>query len=480
MPYTTRSLATLFSLLLLAIGISGCAETGPLGATAGGAQDIGHARNIIEAGGIPDPGFVVAEGLLSEHDIATPEDDCSDPLCLSFGYARAEGIDDNESDLFVHVGMTTGLTADNFARPDLDLVLVLDKSGSMSGESIKALRDGLTRLVAKLGPNDEVMVITFNSSFSTPLPFGRMDGRGKRALLDVINKLEADGGTNIESAIAHGFAAVDARPDVGGRSKRLMLFTDARPNVGVTGQDRFRDLTARYAEKEIGLSVFGVGIDFGQDLVYHISRLRGGNFFFLQNAERIRNVFDEEFDLLVTPIVHDLKITIPTPPGARLKAIYGLPDQDSGANETVLEIPTVFFSKNRGAIILRYERVNDGEYAIEQGEDVVDGTIRYTFARDNRSVDRSTKATHTAASPGTNERYFSHGGTRLGVALTNVYLGLYGACLLHSEGESAAAIVLLNRAITYALEENVVMMNAGLDKEIELMRMLRGNIEADG
>ena len=192
-----------------------------------------------------------------------------------------------------------------------------------------------------------------------------------------------------------------------------MLFTDARPNVGATGADSFREITSKYADRGIGLTAFGVGINFGQELLYHISRLRGGNFFFLRNEERIRAVFNEEFDLLVTPIVYDLKVTIPNPPGATIKEIYGLPDQRPGATEVTLDIPTVFFSNNRGAIILRYS-YESGDYAIESGGTVAGGTISYTKV-DLTSVDREKSVVHDAASVRTDEHYYSGEGTQLGV-----------------------------------------------------------------
>lgn len=473
-------LLPLLSLPLYALLLSSCDlnATGPLGATVGGAQDIGYARDLIERGEVPPADYIVAEGLFSEHDIAVPPNDCTDPLCLSLGYARAEGVDDNQHDLFVHVGMTSGLSPDQFVRPDLQLVLVVDKSGSMAGESIAAVRDALRNLAPKLTERDEVMIIEFDDSYDITMGFRAMDAAGRTKFLDVVDDLDDDGGTDIESAMARGYADLAALANPQGKSKRLMLFTDARPNVGRTDQNEFRTLTQRYADEGIGLSAFGVGLDFGQELTYHISRLRGGNFFFLRNADRVREIFDD-FELHVTPIVYDLALRIPTPPGARLKSFYGLPDQDSGTAETTLEIPTVFFSRNRGAIVLRYTVDGTGEYAIGEGSDVVGGTIRYVRADANGAeVDRDAKVTHEHPSVASGERFFSHGGTRMAVALTNVYLGLHGACRFYHDDNRTEALALLDRAIAYAEGERVELgAGAEFNEEIALMKKLRENIE---
>lgn len=465
--------------LLLASAATGCgnlAPNAPLGATAGGAQDIGYARNMIEAGEIPPADYIVPEGLFSEHDIATPSKECADELCLSLGYALATAVDDESHDLFVHLGLTSSITPETFQRPDLQLALVVDRSGSMHGEGIAAVREALRSLLPKLTDRDFVSLFQFDDEVEKLLGIRRMDAAGRRALEEAIDRIEVRGGTNIESGVTAGYEELDRLETIPGVSRRLMLFTDARPNVGMTGPDGFREITATYADRGIGLTAFGVGVDFGQELVYHISRLRGGNFFFLRNAERIRSVFTEEFDLLVTPIVYDLLSTIPTPPGSRLKGIYGLPDQNPMQQEVTLSIPTVFFSKNRGAIILRYTKV-DGEYAISSGEEVAGGTIRYV-AGDRREVVAEEKARHAGAAIGPEEDYFTGEGTRLGVALTNVYLGLHGACRLYHGKDRDAALALLDRTIATVTAENRVLANDGLATELALLGMLRENIVA--
>ena len=56
-----------------------------------------------------------------------------------------------------------------------------------------------------------------------------------------------------------------------------------------------------YAADDIGATLFGVGTDFGHETAERIAQVRGANYFFLSDYDRIVTVFDEEFDLLVTP-----------------------------------------------------------------------------------------------------------------------------------------------------------------------------------
>ena len=469
------------SLLSLALFSSGCGELNPsapnsLGATVGGAQDIGYARNIIETGGIPNADFIVPEGLYSEHDIPTPPGECKERLCLSLGYGYAPAVDDGTENLFVHLGMTSTITPDQFKRPDLQLALVVDRSGSMRGTSINAVKDALRSLVPKLTEDDEVTLVEFNGSSHILLRPVRTDNNGKRRLLEQINDMGTGGGTNIEAGLLDGYEELARLEEREGRLKRVMLFTDAMPNIGATGKGSFRAITAGYADLGIGLTAFGVGVDFGQELVYHISRLQGGNFFFLQNEERIRTIFDEEFEYLVSPIVYDLKVRIETPPGAKLEAVYGLPDWEPGDQDAVLEIPTVFLSRNRGAIVLRYKATTNDLYSIESGQVIATGSIAYDNP-DGGSVSNRRDLQHQGSQLVSGIRYFSHQGTQLGVALTNTYLALHLACKSFHESGKEDALDVLQRGIDYATSENILLNHEGLATEIALMEQLKLNIE---
>lgn len=464
-----------FVLAILLVAGSGCSNSlnAPVGATVGGAQDIGYARQIINDGGVPSPDMIVAEGLYSEHDIATLSGFCDERLCLSLGYGYGTAVDDSASALFVQLGMTSTVTTSQFKRPHLQLALVIDKSGSMEGGSMEAVKSALRSLVDKLTPDDEIALISFNTGTDLLLPMTRARSRG--TIMKAIDRLEAEGGTNIEAGLTLGFDLVDKAPVRDGFMKRVMLFTDAMPNHGRTGKGSFRELASRYAEEGIGLTAFGVGVDFGQDLTYYITGLRGGNFFFLENSEKIRKVFDTEFDYLVTPIVYDLNITLPTPPGMRLRNVYGLPSWKPGEKDAKLNIPTVFLSSNRGAIILRYERADGAELTVERGERIAGGTIEYSDpASGARSQSAEVRHSGDRLVPGS--RYYSHDGARMAVALTNIYLGLREGCERTVKGKREDAIAVLEAAALSAEADNEVLRDAGLADDIRLLRTLAANI----
>lgn len=448
---------------------------GTLGATVGGAQDIGYARKLIESGKVPQFIDFSPEGLYSEHDIPTPSSVCTEKLCLSLGYGYAPTADNQSNALFVHLGMSSNIKADEFRRSRLQLAVVVDKSGSMQGSNMQAVKDALRSLVRRLTPDDEIALVEFNNHARLVMPAARLSDTA--AIMAAIDAMEADGGTNIEAGLSMGFELLAGLEQHEGVSRRLMLFTDAMPNAGRTDSASFRQLTERYANQKIGLTAFGVGIQFGQDLVYHISQLRGGNSFYLESPEKIAKVFDQEFDYLVTPLVYDLKVHIATPAGMKLKAVYGLPTWKSGDQDAELFVPTVFLSSNRGAIVLRYERDDSKPLVIKAGDKLVTGTLGFTEI-DGRKHTERTVLRHEGRGklePGT--QFYTHDGMRIAVALTNIYFGLRDGCLLLTEGKREDALKAITRAQGVAALENMRLMDQGLAAEIKLLDRLAENIE---
>ncbi len=327
-----------------------------VGVTAGGAQDIGLAREIIEAGYIPSAETFTAEGLLSEHDLPLAGKTCDDLLCPRAAAAHVLPVDDRDERLLVQLGFGTRYEQEPFERGPLDLALCVDISGSMAGDKMKATRIALQSLVDQLGPEDHVSLVAFDDN--PDLRFGReaMSDDNRERLRGIIAALTDQGGTNIEAGMAVAYDQIPtggaAEEDAEGASstgRRLMLFTDARPNVGDTSANGFLAQARAHADRGVGISVFGLGLDLGTELATEISEVRGGNHFTLLEPEAIEAVFDEEFDYLVTPVAYDLEVAVA--PGADLviEAVHGAP-LDDAMTEVRFGASTLFLSSGSGGM----------------------------------------------------------------------------------------------------------------------------------
>jgi Ca-activated chloride channel family protein len=330
------------------------AESANLGVTTGGMQDIGQARKIIGAGRVPSPGMFAAEGLLSEHDIpldGLPSGEADLYASASVAWTRRYG--EREPVAVVQLGFGVDMDIAAFERPPLNLAVVVDVSGSMRGGKIEAVRKSLARLLEQLGPADRLAVVLFNNTAWVPLSSRALDEAGLAAAKDICSKIQAGGGTSIESGLRLGYEQVAAHLDKtapGGakRSARVFLMTDAQPNVGATTAGAFKPMMQGAAARGIGLTSFGVGLDFGQALAYEIFQTRGANYFYLEDEAKIAKCFDEEFTFMVTPAAYDVLVMMVPAEGAEVVDVLGVPDHEKGAEGVELRIPSLFFSKREG------------------------------------------------------------------------------------------------------------------------------------
>lgn len=179
----------------------------------------------------------------------------------------------------------------------------------------------------------------------------------------------------MEEGMILAFEQVDKHLEESNVENRVMLFTDARPNVGSTNSESFMELTRSNAEKGIGLTVFGVGLDLGAELNNAISQIRGGNAYFLSTKEYTSTLFEEEFDFIVSPIAYNLEVSLNVDERVEMERVFGAPseteatDLSFGASSLFLSqrsggigvlLNTDDFSGKLGSMDIRYENL-DGE-----------------------------------------------------------------------------------------------------------------------
>ncbi len=468
------------TLLLLASCTSydgGSFEAAPLaatgrataGATSGGAQDVGLARETVGAGQVPRPESFTAEGLFSEHDLPATGGPADRVLVLRPGLALLRLPDRPVPSAIVQVGMASNVDLETFRRRPLDLAAVVDRSGSMAGGKIDAVRRALHRLVERLGPDDRFALVLFDSAADVLVSSRPVESAGE--LHEAIDAIEVRGSTDIEEGLCLGYGEIAAPADRGDRSARILLFTDAQPNTGRTAPESFLGLARRCADEGVGLPGFGVGLDMGPELARRVSELEGGNSFYLEGEERIATVFDRDFDLLVTPIATRLSISVTPAPGFRTVAVYGVPGSDEASLE--LEVATVFLSRNRGAIAARLEPVSG---AMPDAPAFPVATVRLAYRTPGgEEVVESLPVTYEGG-PLVGRRRWSDGpGSRKLAALVEVFTTLREACgIWHARRDAAAADVPLAELERFLATEIEETADEGLAREIEMVRRLRG------
>ncbi|KAI3857215.1 hypothetical protein MKW98_010629 [Papaver atlanticum] len=188
-------------------------------------------------------------------------------------------------------------------RAPIDLVTVLDISGSMTGTKIKLLKRAMGFVIENLGPSDRLSVISFSSNACRLFPLLLMTDSGKQYALQAVNSLVAGGGTNIVEGLKKGTKVIEDR-----RQKNpvysIMLLSD--------GQDSYtKEINVKEISRlQIPVHTFGFGADHDPIMLHSIAESSKGTFSFIEAEGLIQDAFAQCIGGLLSVVVQDLQVHI--------------------------------------------------------------------------------------------------------------------------------------------------------------------------
>lgn len=167
------------------------------------------------------------------------------------------------------------------------VVLVLDKSGSMSGPKIEMARLAARASIVTLRPVDKIGVISFDETFNWVIPMGpASDIRGKANL---INQIIANGGTKIYQAVEAGYETIVKEQ---ASRRHIILLTDGISTPGT--QEDFPELEKNALAKRVTISTIGVGDYVNRELLDELARKTNGRSHFVENPDTIPQIINGE------------------------------------------------------------------------------------------------------------------------------------------------------------------------------------------
>lgn len=188
-----------------------------------------------------------------------------------------------------------------------DVVMVFDRTGSMSGEKIDQAREALKFCIRTLNAKDRFNVIAFNET-PDPLFKGLMkvDKTNIDAALKFADGFDATGSTNINDALLEAMNQMKAR---GGKNPGYILFlTDGLPTIGVMDDREIMDNVKKGAAADIRLFAFGVGYDVNTRLLDGLTVGHRGAPEYVRPGENIEASVSGLFRKISFPVLGDLSI----------------------------------------------------------------------------------------------------------------------------------------------------------------------------
>lgn len=197
----------------------------------------------------------------------------------------------------------------------LNLCLAIDRSSSMRGEKLRAVKMALHTLIKRLQPGDILSIVAFDNHAEVLV---RAEAKQiPDVMINVVDQLTERGGTEIAQGLAKALEELERfshQPII----SHLILLTDGR----TYGDDqRCRELAQKAHEQGITITALGIGTEWNEELLDMIAEASEGSADYLAGAQDILTALDHRVSALRNTLATNVKMTIQLERGARLHRV---------------------------------------------------------------------------------------------------------------------------------------------------------------
>ena len=178
-------------------------------------------------------------------------------------------------------------------RTPLNLAVVLDKSGSMTGAKLEKAKQAALQLVDRLTSKDVFSLVVYSDEARVLVPAQKVEDR--EALKEKIAGIEAGGSTALYAGVKTGARQIQEYFS-GKRINRVILLSDGLANVGPSSNE---------------------------DLMAGLAEASDANYYYVQDTERLPEIFAKELGEMLTVAAREIKIEITCPDGVQPLGFIG-------------------------------------------------------------------------------------------------------------------------------------------------------------
>lgn len=256
------------------------------------------------------------------------------------------------------------LDLDNGDDRNVDMVVVLDRSGSMGGAKIVNARYAVLDLVSRLSAKDRFALVTYSDGVRRDSNLVKVTSENRRRLQAMIRKIATGGSTNLGAGLQEGINVLLAAQN-NGNSGKIILISDGLANRGITSLASLGTMASVAVEKEFAISTVGVGIDFNEQLMTYVADRGTGNYYYLENPQSFARVFQKEFQDTRRTVATSIEIRVPLSDGMSVVSASGYPIEIK-ANQAIF-YPGDLLSGQTRKVFLTLRLPTDKEGIIEIG-----------------------------------------------------------------------------------------------------------------
>jgi Ca-activated chloride channel family protein len=277
-------------------------------------------------------------------------------------------------------------------RKQMNLVLVIDRSGSMGSENkLVQVKNAAASIIENMNATDRLAVVIYDDTVQTLIPSSPVENKAR--LREIIYSLSPGGSTNLCGGMQQGFE--EARKNFNrDYVNRIILLSDGLANAGITDPDQINAEAKRIRENFISVSTMGVGIDYNENLMANLADVSGGNYYYVSKEVNMAEVFRKEWNLMQNLIATNARATFQLGKNVDVVDVAGFQWEKKGTKLTI-QVPDIYSGENKRILVqlhapadaLKVVPLGTGELAFMEvtGETAI--PVNLTFAPSIRVVE---------------------------------------------------------------------------------------------
>ena len=212
-------------------------------------------------------------------------------------------------------------------RKPLNLSIVIDRSGSMSGKPLSEAVRCASMIVDRASSKDRLSIVSYDNEIRIDVPSQKVEN--KSLFKTALQAIHEGGTTDLHGgwlAGAEQLAMHLKKSEI----TRVLLLSDGNANAGVTDLNRIVRHCGTMADEGVETSTYGLGDAFNEHLMTEMARAGHGNSYYGQTADDLMDPFQEEFDLLSAISVKKVRLQLVPKNGITVKQKNGYRLDSSG------------------------------------------------------------------------------------------------------------------------------------------------------
>ena len=357
-------------------------------------------------------------------------------------------------------------------RSPVNLAVVLDRSSSMRGEKIQYAKDGTLQALRQLNNGDAFSLVTYSSGVYTLVPSAT--NRDADAIANLIANISAGGSTALFGGVSQGAAEVRkhlASPFI----HRVLLLSDGLANIGPSSPSELGRLGAALQKEGISVSTVGVGFDYNEDLMTHLSQASDGNTYFAESADMLPQIFAEELGGVFNVVAQKVDVTLSFPEGVRPLRIVGREGRIRG---NTVEVPLNQLYAGQDKYALVEVEISDGR--ADQTREIARAQISYWDLGKNATVQANGRVEATFSKDEKTVLASTNQAVVQEHLLNEYAVKQLKATELYDQGKQKEALDLLKYENAYLRSKGEETKNEVLIKRAEQMETLAKELEQEG